>query len=75
MALHMRDRLLLLLTLLVLLSSFCYQDKCEEHLGTNDANLSKVFLILRRIRQDVVQNVHRSACKVYSQILAKREFS
>jgi hypothetical protein len=28
-------------------------------------NLSKTFLILRRIQRDIVINVHRSSCKVH----------
>jgi hypothetical protein len=36
-------------------------------------NLSEIFLILRRIRQDIIIEVHRASCKV--KILMKLEFS
>ena len=49
MTVNVRDKLLILL-----LSSFCYQDDCNDRLNKNDVNLSKIFLILCTIPPDVV---------------------
>ena len=52
MIVNLRKRLLLL-SLSLSLSSFCYQNKCDGRVGKNEAILSQMFLFVSGIRVDV----------------------